>query len=305
MYIKKIVIEKNGKSTEIFKFNKRLSVVRDSVELYDIIKLLLGLREAARSFCDIKFFAEIELDKIYYISGSKNKGEHLFKVSVGCDDTADCTEEYFETIKQNEEMDSSLFFHKFKRQNFPHRLVRYKDILKYYPNGNFATITNGYGTTRSFRGFMVQYIKHFKPLRLRKDKNLFLKLLSNGEFQVGTLNSDEKFFLSESENTIYHFLSFISIADFWDRAEKIRNMNGVKKPLIVSGFLEHIDSSVDITDILSKTKALARQTILFVSKEMPVVKYNIQGDFNEREEGKNAMCHTSMGAYTRNGGNSR
>lgn len=265
LYIKQIMIEKNGKITESLEFNKGLSVVKGSAEIYDIIKLLLGIKEAARSFYNIRFLAVVEYDKTYYIRGSKNKGDLLFDVSIFSDET-ECTEEYFDTLKDANEINAALFFHRFKRQDFPHKLFRYRDLLKYYPNGDFSAITNGYGTTRSFRGFITDYIKHFKPLNLREEKDLFLKLSNDGEFNVGYLNSDEKVLLSESENVLYHYLSFISIADFWSRAEKIRNLNHVNKPLIVSNFLERLDGSIDLSEIVRRTNKIDRQVIMFSEK---------------------------------------
>jgi hypothetical protein len=240
-------------------------VVKGSAEIYDIIKLLLGIKEAARSFYNIRFLAVVEHDKTYYIRGSKNKGDLLFDVSIFSDET-ECTEEYFDTLKEADEINSSLFFHRFKRQDFPHKLFRYRDLLKYYPNGDFSAITNGYGTTRSFRGFITDYIKHFKPIRLRANKDLFLKLSTDGEFNVGFINSNDKVFLSESENVLYHYLSFISVADFWTRAEKIRNLNCVTKPLVVSNFIEFLDESIRISDIMHLSKKAGRQIILFVDK---------------------------------------
>jgi hypothetical protein len=101
---------------------------------------------------------------------------------------------------------------------------------------------------------------------LREDKDLFLKLSSDGEFNVGYLNSDEKVLLSESENVLYHYLSFISIAGFWSRAEKIRNLNRVNKPLIVSNFLERLDGSIDLSEIVRRTNKIDRQVIMFSEK---------------------------------------
>ena len=265
IYVKQIVIEKNGKIAESLEFNKGLSVVKGSAEIYDIIKLLLGIKEAARSFYNIRFLAVVEHDKTYYIRGSKNKGDLLFDVSIFSDET-ECTEEYFEMVKESVEIDSALFFHRFKRQDFPHKLFRYRDLLKYYPNGDFSAITNGYGTTRSFRGFITDYIKHFKPIKLREDKALFLKLSNDGEFNVGFINNNDKVFLSESETVLYHYLSFISIADFWSRAEKIRNMNRVNKPLIASNFLERLDCSIDLSEIVCLTNKIDRQVIMFSEK---------------------------------------
>ena len=267
LYVKQIVIEKNGKITESLKFDKGLSVIKGSAETYDIIKLLLGIKEAARSFHNIRFLSVVELDKTYYIRGNKNKGDLLFSVSVFSDEI-ECTEEYFEMVKESVEIDSALFFHRFKRQDFPHKLFKYRDLLKYYPNGDFSAITNGYGTTRSFRGFITDYIKHFKPIKLRSDKEIFLKLSADGEFNVGFINSNDKVFLSESESVLYHYLSFISIADFWSRAEKIRNLNRVNKPLIVSRFLELLDDSIDLSEVVIKTRKIDRQVIIFSEKHV-------------------------------------
>ena len=275
LYIKQIMIEKNRKITESLEFNKGLSVVKGSAEIYDIIKLLLGIKEDVRSFYNIRFFAVVELDKTYYIRGSKNKGDLLFNVSIFSDET-ECTEEYFDAIKDANEINAVLFFHRFKRQDFPHKLFRYRDLLKYYPNGDFSAITNGYGTTRSFRGFITDYIKHFKPIRLRANKDLFLKLSTDGEFNVGFINNNDKVFLSESENMLYHYLSFISIADFWSRAEKIRNLNRVNKPLIVSNFLERLDNSIDLSEIVRRTNKIDRQVIMFSEKPINGTKISYQ-----------------------------
>ena len=267
LYIKQIVIEKNGKITQSLKFNKRLSVVKGSAELYDIVKLLLGKQEAAKSFHNIRFLAMVELDKIYYIRGSKSKSELLFNVSV-CANELECASEYFKAVKLSGEMDSALFFHRFKRQDYPHRLFKYKDLLKYYPNRDFALLTNGYGTTRSFRGFIADYIKHFKPIKLREDRDYYLKLSNEGEFKMGFLDNDEKVSLSQSENVLYHYYSFISIADFWLRAEKIRNFNRVNKPLIVSNFLELLDDSINLGEIVRRTNKIDRQVIILSEKQV-------------------------------------
>ncbi len=270
LYIREIVIEKGGKITESYMFNNGLSVVSDSEEARDIIKLLLGKNRAVRCFCDISFYAVVELDKTYHIRGRKNKGEQLFDVSV-CSNDKECADEYFEAVRQNEEMDSALFFNHFKGQDYPHKLFRYKDLLEYYPQGDFATLTNGYGTTRSFRGFITSYIKHFKPIRLRRDKDYYLKLSNDGEFVVGYLDSDEKVYLSESENVLYHYLSFISIADFWSRAEKIRNLNRANKPLVISHFIEILDDSINLSEIISRTNKIGRQVILFADKRYKII----------------------------------
>ena len=55
-----------------------------------------------------------------------------------------------------------------------------------------------------------------------------------------------------------------------ERAEKIRNFNRVNKPLIVSGFLEFLDKSIDLSEVLHHTYKLNRQVIVLVPKEAQV-----------------------------------
>lgn len=275
VFIEEIVIEKEGELAQRIKFKQGLSVTESSTELYDIIKLILGTSEPRITFYNVRFSAKVLLDETYYFCGKKDKGEALFDFVVLSENKKDCAKEYFYNIKQNQELDSSLFFDEFKKQNYPNRLLHYNDLFKYYPNGDFAILTNGYGTTRSFKGFMAQYIKYFKPIKLREDKEWFLRLLPSGKFQVESTNISDKVNLSEVENVLYHYYSFINIADFWDRADRIRNIFSVKKPLIVSSFLERMDESVDISEILRKTNSLDRQTIIFVPKMVHQLEYNV------------------------------
>lgn len=269
MYIKKLIVKLDGKITHNFNLNKGLSLICGGAEICDVIRSVSGCNEASCSFNNVSFEAVAELDKNYRIIGEKNAGEMQFSVAVYNEDR-ECTEEYFAAISQSEEMDSSLYFHRLVRQDFPHKLLRYKDLQKHYPDGNFAQLTNGYGTTRSFRAFLTDYIKNFKPILLREGKNYFLEISECGAFTVIDSDRNETADLSESETLLYHYLSFISIADFWDRAEKIRNMNRVKKPLVVSEFLERLDESVDITEILRRTDRLDRQTIIIAEDDKNV-----------------------------------
>lgn len=276
MYIKKIVIEKNDANFETYDFCDNLNVVYSNDLLYNIIELLLGIEKQKKYSYDVRFLAIVNIDNIYCICGEKRKGEAKFNLSVYKENKEiDCLEEYYNLVFQNQELYYDLFFKQFKKQDYPHKLLKYKDLLKYYPNGDFAKLTNGYGTTRSFRGFITDYIKHFKPIKLRDNKELYLKLSSNGEFKVEYLDSDKDVFLSESENILYHYFSFVNVADFWTRAEKIRNLNFVSKPLFISNFLEFLDESINLTEILERTNKIGRQVIMFVPKEVHLKEYNV------------------------------
>ena len=272
-YIKELIINKNGKIAVNLSFSEGLTAVENRPVIKDAIHAILGKGTEEKYDCDYMFFAEVFIDQIYCLRGIKPKGEPIwaFLVQRECDGN-ECTSEYFDLLTSNAEMDELTFFHR-SRKNYPDRLMRYNDILTHYPEGDFARITNGYGKTRSFRGFVTSYIKHFKPICLNENKNLYLNLLPTGKFVITDSQICEVVSLSESEKQMYQYYSFLSLADFWSRAEKIRNFNCVNKPLMIAGLVERLDESVDLSEVLRRTDKLDRQTILFVPREVHLPNY--------------------------------
>lgn len=273
-YIKELIINKNGKIAVNLSFSEGLTAVENRPVIKDAIHAILGKGTEEKYDCDYMFFAEVFIDQIYCLRGIKPKGEPIwaFLVQRECDGN-ECTSEYFDLLTSNAEMDELTFFHRSRSQNYPDRLMRYNDILTHYPEGDFARITNGYGKTRSFRGFVTSYIKHFKPICLNENKNLYLNMLPSGRFVITDSQKREVTALSESEKQLYHYHSFLSLADFWSRAEKIRNLNRVNKPLMIAGLVERLDESVDLSEVLRRTDKLDRQTILFVPREVHLPNY--------------------------------
>lgn len=265
LYIEKIIIEKNGRNRQTFNFNKKLSVLHTDSELLDSIKAILGQKDVSRSSYSIDFLAQVSIDKRYNIRGTKKIGRDYFDISVYYDGSmVDCTEEYFNLIGQNEEMNSLMFFSNYDGDIYTYKFNQYKYAREYYTDDNFARITNNYGLTRSFRGFISQYIRNFKPIMF--NGNHYLKLNEQGVFYA-----DGNMPLSDLEENEFNYLCFLSIADFWDRAEKIRNLNFIKKPMIVSSFIE----TDDFLYTLKRTNKLNRQTILFLNKETLLTKYDV------------------------------
>ena len=267
-YIKELIINKNGKIAVNLSFSEGLTAVENRPVIKDAIHAILGKDTEEKYDCDYMFFAEVFIDQIYCLRGIKPKGEPIWAFLVQREgDGNECTSEYFDLLTSNAEMDELTFFHRSRSQNYPDRLMRYNDILTHYPEGDFARITNGYGKTRSFRGFVTSYIKHFKPICLNENKNLYLNMLPSGRFVITDSQKREVTALSESEKQLYHYHSFLSLADFWSRAEKIRNLNRVNKPLMIAGLVERLDESADLSEVLHRTDRLDRQTILFVPRE--------------------------------------
>lgn len=267
MQIKRIIVKENEKTAVSLSFKDGLTAVENNDYVLDVIFCVLGKKSPSVFSKNYEFLAEVFVDDTYFVSGKKLKGASNWEVTVVKENSEiDCSKEYYEMLKTNDEIDNLSYFYKFKNQGYTHRLEHYKDILKYYPENDFANITHGYGTTRSFRGFMTQYIKNFKPIKLINDRNLYLKLLPNGRFVVMDAESNKKTRLSNNEKILYHYYSFLSLADFWARAERIRNLNRVNKPLIVSQFLEFLDNSIDLQEIGRSANRIGRQVIMLAPK---------------------------------------
>lgn len=169
-------------------------------------------------------------------------------------------------IRQSKEEEISNIFSDFRTCKYPHKIKCYKDTEKYYPDNSFADVTDGIGTTKTFRSYLKNYIRTYRPQRLREDKEYLLILDNNGEFKIThpNLSIDAMPCLSESENMIYHYLCFLNLSEFWYGIEQIKDIHHVRRPIIISDFVERIDSSIDITEYIVRTQKLGRQTFLIL-----------------------------------------
>lgn len=268
MKIKTLVMMENDNTVVNLSFREGLTTVENSDCVLDAVFCILGQREGMPFLESYRFLARVEIEDTYFLEGQKVRGSRVWDVTVTDTNGAVMEEEtYWNMVNGCAEMEDLSSFQRFKQREYPHRLARYQDILSHYTEGEFARLTNGYGTTRSFRSFIAQYIRHFTPKRLRADKELFLKLLPNGNFVVTDQNGERVTCLSNGEKLLYYYFSFLSLADFWARAERVRNLNCIIKPLVVSNFLEFLDDSIDIGDICCAADTVGRQVIMAVPKE--------------------------------------
>ena len=238
------------------------------------IKLLIGGRLSKKEELlfrtdTAKLYAEVAFghEEIYSVEirGSSQTGSPEFR-ALKPDTQEDRTREYQRLILQSREEESSNIFSDFKKQGYPHKIKHYKDLEKYYPDNSFAEVTDGIGTTKTFRSYLKNYIRTYEPQRLRNDKEYLLILNNNGEFQVThpNLSTDAIPCLSESEEILYHYLCFLSLSEFWYGIEQIKDMNHVRRPLLVTDLTERLDSAIDISDHMARTRKLGRQTFLIL-----------------------------------------
>ncbi len=271
MNVRKLNIENFG-SIKRFEaaFWSGLTVLKGPQSIYVALALRL-LTKGELSWLDRPHFtektrlcAEIEYDGIYLIEIT-GEGENIeYKVFLR-ETGAECTDDFLKKTKQCREEQSFNFFAFRKNLDFPKRLCCYKDIEKYYPENTFAALTDSIGRTRSFRAELNRFIKNFVPEKLRRDKNFWLTLPENGEFRVVNSADGSRPFLSESEQVIYHYLCFLNVAEFWAGVEKIRDLNSVSRPLIITDFVERVDKTIDLLQYIKRTRALGRQTFLVCS----------------------------------------
>lgn len=272
MYIAKLSIKNYGNiAFETILFEEQTTIVTADFcdEIVSALKMILGYNSKSpylRKTSSIK--AECVADSLIRVEYSGGTLKALNENNEAI------TEYYLNLISHNTEEDSLNVFNHFKKQKYPHRLLKYKDVDKYYGMHDFGNITHGYGTTRSFRAFLNDYIKNFEPIRINKDKEYFIQLLPSGEFIVKYGYVSITPHLSESELVLYHYICFLCLADFWSHAESIRNINRIDKPIIVSDFLERIDDSINLSDIMERTLQLERQVIIITpNKTQEVTKH--------------------------------
>lgn len=192
-----------------------------------------------------KIFAEISLD-----------GEYVFDSSAKSD-----KEKISSLFSKSREEDEICFYANGKFKNYISRLAYYKDHEFFYPNGRLARLTNGICLVRSFRAYLTEYIRKFKPQRLNPNKDYFINISETGEFFVYRENR-KKVFLSAIEETLFDFFCFLNIIEFWEGFEAIKDLNFIKKPIIITDLFERIDESIPKKHIINRLKKLDRQIFL-------------------------------------------
>lgn len=192
---------------------------------------------------------------------------------------ANVTREYTYLTRHHSEQDLSDLFDGDSQSCFL-RLLNYADTHDLSPRQVLARNTEGMSDTGAFRTYLRSFIEKFEPEYIRDGKKYSLVLTSNGLYDV--VCSDDQHLpalLSESEARLFRYLCFLRTAEFWHGFEEIRNLNSIKKPLIIRDFLERLDESIDLSNILKRTANLERQVIFITLPELAKKKGDIWDTF--------------------------
>ena len=143
------------------------------------------------------------------------------------------------------------------------RLIEYLYEDQYFDFRELSGRTDRMSEIKAFRAYLRRFLKEFTPETIREGKRYELCLAEDGKYVVRYKDDhDMPALLSESEQMLFRYLCFLRTAEFWQGFEELRNLNGIKKPLIIEGFLERLDESIDVGELLKRTLQLQRQTII-------------------------------------------
>ena len=172
------------------------------------------------------------------------------------------TREYLYLTSHCAEQDLCEVFDKETEKMF-FKPIQYLDEDHYYSPSDLSKRTDRLSETNAFRSYLKTFIKDFKSETIRDGKRYELYLKKDGRYAVRYKgDNDMPVFLSESEQTLFRYLCFLRTAEFWQGFEELRNLHSVKKPILIGDFLERLDESIDLQDILERTRRLNRQIII-------------------------------------------
>ena len=200
--------------------------------------------------------------KEYQILAKSNPNNNDLYLRAYDDNGVEKTQEYLYVTSHCAEHDLCEVFDKDAQKIF-FKPIQYLDEDRYYSPGNLSKCTDQLSETKAFRSYLKTFVKNFKPETIRDGKRYELYLRKDGRYAVRYMGeNDMPVFLSESEQTLFRYLCFLRTAEFWQGFEELRNLHGVRKPILIGDFLERLDESIDIQDILERTRRLNRQIIM-------------------------------------------
>ena len=276
MILKNITIQNLGFITNLSQwFKEGLNVIGDyrRDELSFAFKFILGHKipppPNISAGVDTRIEARVLLcDKEYYVVAVLDKRKDRFKLSCFDSFGTDVTSEYLYLTRHSYEQDLADVFSG-DEDEASYGFLRYANEDLYFLKGELSKVTGGLSDIKAFRRYLHDFLDNFEPELLRDGKGYEIFLSESGRYAVRYKDSGSVTnTLSASEKMLFKYLCFLRTAEFWHGFEEIRNLHSIKKPLIISGFLEKLDESIDVRELLNRAKKLKRQTILITNKDI-------------------------------------
>lgn len=271
MIIKSITIENLGVADSFsWDFLDDLNIVKSwaTEEVAQAINIVLNRKFSSPLSCclareDMKIRATVSvLGKIYFIQAVRNMTCHIFLLSAVNQCGEDATAEYLYLTSHCQIQDEAETFDGNENMH-QYRLMKYLNNECDSATHEFKRNVDDFLHNKTFRSHLSKFVKSFKPEPIRAGKPYELIVRRSGIFDVqSTIDRTQAVFLSESERRLFGYLCFLRTAELWCEFEELRNLHAVKKPLIVTNFLERLDESIDTKAQLIRTRQLNRQTII-------------------------------------------
>ena len=275
MIIKKLKIKNLGAVCDfIYEFSSCLNIIRSRYtnELSFAFRLIFNHKTPPPPNISVGVDTRIEAtvllaEKEYRVLATPdNKGR--FKLFCQDSSEKDVTSEYLYSTTHTYEQDLTDVFSGSEEEVLL-RFLKYANEDLYYSKDELSRNTGGLSNIKAFRRYLREFIESFEPELLRDGKGYEIVLEKNGRYAVRCKTHDfPPNMLSESERMMFKFLCFLRTAEFWHGFEEIRNLHSVKKPLLISGFLEKLDVSIDVGELLLRTEKIKRQTILITNRDI-------------------------------------
>ena len=269
MILKNITIQNLGSIDYLSQeFSDRINIIntRQTDEMFYAIKLSLNHKTPPQE--------EIKTDKSTRIDATVNLGGEDFDITIAPDESGMLrlvcygsggltdTNQYLYLSSHCEEQDNADTYDGENPDSVP-KFLQYLSEDYYFPDRELSEKTDGLSDIKSFRRQLRLFVNEFEPRLIREGKQYEIRMDKNGRYTVRSrISPSETVHLSESENLLFSYLCFLYNAKFWDDFNEMRDLNRVKKPLIVKSLLERIDEGIDITEILDQTKKTERQVII-------------------------------------------
>ena len=276
MFLKNITIQNLGGITHFsYEFREGLNIVKDERQeaLSFAIRWILNHKTPPLPNISVGVGTKIEaiillLEKEYRVTVTHNKSGEGFQLLCSDASGVDVTDDYLYLTKHSYEQDERDVFSG-DASELAYCFLKYADEDRYYSQGELSRLTDGFSDTGAFRRYLKSFIDTFEPEPLCIGKSYALYLSQDGRYTVRYRDSGAVTnMLSASEKMLFKYLCFLRTAEFWHGFEELRNLHGIKKPMLISGFLEKLDESIDVRELLNRAKKLKRQTILITNKCM-------------------------------------
>lgn len=209
---------------------------------------------------DTRIFATIRLeDTTYSVCGKVWLGQLSLLVTDATG--TDVTVQYQYVMSHCQEQDDIELFDGQDDKNHL-RLYRYNCREEY---DGLTGRTSHIVDTKTFRSYLCRYIQGFCPESIHCAKNYQATINADGIFEVHDTVVAGGIALSETEEKLFRYICFLNMTEFWARFERIRDLHHKEKPLLIQNFIEYLDDTANISNLIARTQKLQRQIIILTT----------------------------------------